>query len=116
MEMRIDTQFQDTRHFLIEFHKNGLAYILLYDADYPSLFIGQKEDDINLDTFWKRHQEDKDYCLSCELMLRFDKKRVLAPDYPPLELGLSLKVAKELLKDLSKSVDFARVVKGEYEL
>ena len=114
--MRIDTQFQDTRHFLIEFHKNGLAYILLYDADYPSLFIGQKEDDINLDTFWKRHQEDKDYCLSCELMLRFNKKLALAPNYPPLELGLSLKVAKELLKDLSKSVDFARVVKGEYEL
>ena len=114
--MQIDTQFQDIRYFLIEFHRNGLAYILLYDIDCHSLFIGQKETDIDLDTFWKRHQEDKNYCLPCELMLHFDKRLVLSPDYPPLELGLSLKIAKELLKELSRSIDFPRTVKEIYEL
>jgi hypothetical protein len=109
--MKVDIYFQDKRYLLVDFRQNSLDYILLYDANHHSLVFAQKENKIDLGTFWQQYQKDKNYCLPCELMLYFKKKLALAPDYAPLERGISLKTAQEALGKLNKIIDLPKELK-----
>ena len=105
--MEIKTCLQDGRYTLVEFRDGGEGYVLLYDADQHSLFLGQEVKAIDLDAFWRKHQQNEAFCLPCELMLHFEKRWVFAPGYPPVELGLDTGTARELIKSLKVKMAFA---------
>ena len=105
--MEVKTCLQDGRYTLVEFRDGDEGYVLLYDADQHSLFLGQEVKAVDLDAFWRRHQQDEAFCLPCELMLCFEKRWVFAPGYPPVELGLDTGTARELIKSLKVKMAFA---------
>jgi hypothetical protein len=75
-------------------------YVFLYDAGQQALFLGQATQPVDVAAFWRKHQQDDSYCISCELMFCFDYQWVAAPEYPPVEMGVDNTTAHRLLQSL----------------
>ncbi len=105
--MEVKTCLRDRHYTLVEFQAEGKGYVFLYDADQRSLFLGQETQAIDLTAFWEEHRRDETYCLPCEIMLRFEKRWVFAPDYPPVELGMDTGTARALIESLKGRIPFA---------
>ncbi len=100
--MEIKKRLEDERYLLIELVFNNQTYVYLYDKDQKTSFLGLKESELDLDTFWQRHKQNNNYCLPCELMLCFKKRLALAKDYAPVGMGLDLQKMQPLLQQLKE--------------
>jgi len=98
--MQLRHHLQDDQYVLVTFRLGEDDYVFLYDANQRSLFLAQGTEAVDLLTFWQRHEKNEDYCIVCELMLHFDKRWVAVPGEPPVELGLTTSLSKELLEAL----------------
>jgi hypothetical protein len=108
--MEVKTCLWDGRYTLVKFQVEGKGYVFLYDADQHSLFLGQETQAIDLVAFWEKHRRDETYCLPCEIMLRFEKRWVFAPGYPPVELGMDTSTARTLMESLKVRTPFPRSI------
>ncbi len=107
---QVKYHFQDGQYVLTSFRLEqddadcSSLYVFLYDAGQRSLFLGQETQSVDLWTFWQRHREDADYCIACELMLRFDERWIAVPGEPPVELGIGTGAAKRLLEAIKSAI------------
>jgi hypothetical protein len=108
--MEVKTCLRDERYTLVEFQAEGTGYVFLYDAGQRSLFLGQETRAVDLMAFWQKHRQDETYCLPCELMLRFEKRWVFAPGYPPVELGMDTGTARALIESLGGRISFLKSI------
>jgi len=101
--LKVTKTFRDSKYTLIEAEWNGTRFIYLKDDLQKTESLGISEKELPLDQMWKKHLEDTDYCLPCELLLRLEQK-VLKGENSIAELGLTLERLNEF-KELVKEVE-----------
>ncbi len=109
--MGIKEIFQDKDYFILIFFKDKKAYALLYDIKQNTLFLAQDVKKEEIYILWENHLKNKDFCIPCEFMLRCEKKVIITPDYPPLEMELSLKEISPLLMEMDKKIKLPYKIK-----
>ena len=100
--MEILRKLRDERYTLIEALWEGERFIYLCDREQRTESFGIVEGELPLLDIWKRHREDENYCLPCELLLHVEKK-VLRGENSVAEIGLTLERLerfKKLLKEV----------------
>ncbi len=102
--MRLKNSWMDDHYILTSFRACVDAaeddYVFLYDAGQRALFLGRAVQPVDVAAFWRKHQQDENYCIPCELMFCFDHQWVAAPDYPPVEMGVDTATVHRLLQSL----------------
>lgn len=98
--MRVKVYFRDAHYVLAALTWGEGRYVVLYDVDEPSWFLGREREPLALAPFWRKHRQDETYCISCELMLAFDDQWVSVPDELPVEMGIDTETARTLIKAL----------------
>jgi len=99
--VRARTRFEDDHYCLVALGTEKDNYVLLYDADQESWFLGRDEQGVDVSAFWRKHLEDDTYCVPCELMLWFDDQWILVAGEMPLELGIETGIACALIERLA---------------
>jgi hypothetical protein len=95
--VQVKIHFQDDHYILAAFRVDGDDYVLLYDADQQSAFLGRDEQAVDLAVFWQKHLEDETYCIPCELMFCLDEQWIAVPDELPFEMGIDTNKAQALI-------------------
>ncbi|MDL1969575.1 MAG: hypothetical protein LWW94_01140 [Candidatus Desulfofervidaceae bacterium] len=113
--IQVSSHFEDKDYIVLEFAKDDMVYIFLYDKKQGSAFLGLREEPIELKELWEKHQQDRNYCLPCELMLCFKKRLALARKYPPLEMGLFWTDAQVLLEKVDKVINLPGAIKNNFK-
>jgi len=102
--MHLKQAWMDNHYVLASFRACVEAvednYVFLYDAGQRALFLGRAAQPVDVAAFWRKHQQDENYCIPCELMFCFDHQWVAAPDYPPVEMGVETTTVHMLLQSL----------------
>ena len=101
--MKVTKTFRDSRYTLIEVEWNGTRFIYLKDNLQRTESLGISEKELPLNQMWKKHLEDTNYCLPCELLLCLEQK-VLKGENSVAELGLTLERLNEF-KEIVKEVE-----------
>lgn len=86
---KLKSKFEDERYLLISGIWDGDNFIYLLDKAQDTESLGIPSEPLDLETFWNKHERNKNYCLPCELLLYFEK-RVMVAENSTLEWGLTV--------------------------
>ena len=101
--MKVLKKFRDGRYTLIEAEWKGNRFIYLKDEEQRTESLGIAKGELPLNRMWKKHTQNGEYCLPCELLLKLEQK-VLKGENAVAELGITLE-RLEKFRDLLKEVE-----------
>ena len=97
--MKVLKRWEDQRYVIVEAESNGTTFIYLKDKHQKTESLGIPEGKVNVKELWEKHLSEEEFCLPCELLLRF-KHKVVTAENSVAELGLTLEKLKEFKKIL----------------
>ena len=95
-------RFEDERYLLISVFWDSTQFIYLRDKVQKTESLGIPSKSLDVEFFWRRHIENKDYCLPCELLLYFEKKVMIAEN-SVLEWGITLERLEKFREFIEKN-------------
>jgi hypothetical protein len=100
--LELKNRFEDERYLLISASWDGNQFIYLKDKVQKTESLGIPSKPLDVETFWKKHKEGRDYCLPCELLLYFEKK-VMVAENSVVEWGITLERLKKFREFIEKN-------------